>query len=199
MNFVKSLAKQFGPKGIRVNGVAPGSIWTPLQISGGQTQEKLKKSLVQRHLWADRDNRQNLRQFMFNLPPMTPAMLLVRFMVVRRQWPAVKYACPSNETENFLPKNCNMKKIIYWISTVLISAFMLFFAFAYLDHQCKMMAAFASLGYPSYFLNLLEIFKILGVIALLVPGFPNPERMGLCGFYFHFYRCFCFSPCYQSK
>ena len=35
MNFVKSLAKQLGSKGIRVNGVAPGPIWTPLQISGG--------------------------------------------------------------------------------------------------------------------------------------------------------------------
>ncbi|HWB33133.1 MAG TPA: SDR family oxidoreductase [Acidobacteriaceae bacterium] len=41
MNFVKSLAKQLGPKGIRVNGVAPGPIWTPLQVSGGATQEKL--------------------------------------------------------------------------------------------------------------------------------------------------------------
>ncbi|GAB3926093.1 SDR family oxidoreductase [Larkinella terrae] len=42
MNFVKSLAKQLGPKGIRVNGVAPGPIWTPLQPSGGATAEKLK-------------------------------------------------------------------------------------------------------------------------------------------------------------
>ena len=33
MNYVKSLAKQLGPKGIRVNGVAPGPIWTPLQVS----------------------------------------------------------------------------------------------------------------------------------------------------------------------
>ena len=43
MNYVKSLAKQLGPKGIRVNGVAPGPIWTPLQVSGGATQEKLEK------------------------------------------------------------------------------------------------------------------------------------------------------------
>ncbi|WP_337266886.1 SDR family oxidoreductase [Oryzifoliimicrobium ureilyticus] len=41
MNFTKSLAKQLAPKGIRVNGVAPGPIWTPLQVSGGATQEKL--------------------------------------------------------------------------------------------------------------------------------------------------------------
>jgi NAD(P)-dependent dehydrogenase (short-subunit alcohol dehydrogenase family) len=43
MNFVKSLAKQLGPKGIRVNGVAPGPIWTPLQVSGGASMEKLEK------------------------------------------------------------------------------------------------------------------------------------------------------------
>ncbi|MEY2578966.1 MAG: hypothetical protein QOI49_1790 [Verrucomicrobiota bacterium] len=42
-NYVKSLAKQLGPKRIRVNGVAPGPIWTPLQVSGGATQEKLKE------------------------------------------------------------------------------------------------------------------------------------------------------------
>ncbi len=43
MNYVKSLAKQLGPKGIRVNGVAPGPVWTPLQISGGSSEEKYQK------------------------------------------------------------------------------------------------------------------------------------------------------------
>jgi NAD(P)-dependent dehydrogenase (short-subunit alcohol dehydrogenase family) len=43
MNYVKSLAKQLGPKGIRVCGVAPGPVWTPLQVSGGASQEKLEQ------------------------------------------------------------------------------------------------------------------------------------------------------------
>jgi NAD(P)-dependent dehydrogenase (short-subunit alcohol dehydrogenase family) len=43
MNYVKSLAKQLGPRGIRVNAVAPGPIWTPLQVTGGATQEKLER------------------------------------------------------------------------------------------------------------------------------------------------------------
>ncbi len=42
MNFVKSLAKQLASRGIRVNGVAPGPIWTALQVTGGATQEKIK-------------------------------------------------------------------------------------------------------------------------------------------------------------
>jgi NAD(P)-dependent dehydrogenase (short-subunit alcohol dehydrogenase family) len=42
-NFVRSLGKQLATRGIRVNGVAPGPIWTPLQVSGGASQEKLRK------------------------------------------------------------------------------------------------------------------------------------------------------------
>ncbi|TWB15396.1 SDR family oxidoreductase [Nitrospirillum bahiense] len=41
MIFTKGLAKQLAKKGIRVNAVAPGPVWTPLQPSGGQPPEKL--------------------------------------------------------------------------------------------------------------------------------------------------------------
>jgi NAD(P)-dependent dehydrogenase (short-subunit alcohol dehydrogenase family) len=41
LNFSKSLAKQLAPEGIRVNAVAPGPFWTPLQVSGGAQMEKV--------------------------------------------------------------------------------------------------------------------------------------------------------------
>ena len=43
MNFTKSLAKQLAPRGIRVNAVAPGPFWTPLQVSGGHAPDTLPK------------------------------------------------------------------------------------------------------------------------------------------------------------
>ncbi|AOI67678.1 NAD(P)-dependent oxidoreductase [Burkholderia territorii] len=41
-NFTKGLAKQMIQRGIRVNGVAPGPFWTPLQVSGGQTEKNVE-------------------------------------------------------------------------------------------------------------------------------------------------------------
>jgi NAD(P)-dependent dehydrogenase (short-subunit alcohol dehydrogenase family) len=41
--FTKVMAKQLADKGIRVNAVAPGPVWTPLQVCGGQTQKNLEE------------------------------------------------------------------------------------------------------------------------------------------------------------
>lgn len=41
MIFTKGLAKQLAPKGIRVNAIAPGPVWTPLQVTGGQSRDKI--------------------------------------------------------------------------------------------------------------------------------------------------------------
>lgn len=40
-NFTMNLSSYFAPKGIRVNGVAPGPFWTPLQLDGGQPKEDI--------------------------------------------------------------------------------------------------------------------------------------------------------------
>ena len=42
LNFTQSMAKQLAPRGIRVNAVTPGPFWTPLQVSGGATPQKLQ-------------------------------------------------------------------------------------------------------------------------------------------------------------
>lgn len=41
ISLTKSLSEELGSKGIRVNCVAPGPFWSPLQISGGQPQSKI--------------------------------------------------------------------------------------------------------------------------------------------------------------
>ena len=41
ISLTKSLSEEFGDKGIRVNSVAPGPFWSPLQISGGQPQSAI--------------------------------------------------------------------------------------------------------------------------------------------------------------
>jgi uncharacterized membrane protein YphA (DoxX/SURF4 family) len=74
--------------------------------------------------------------------------------------------------------------IIYWISTGLILAMMLFSAVSsFIDNPegAKMMAA---IGYRPYVLHLLAVAKVLGVIAILTPGFPRLKEWAYAGFMF---------------
>lgn len=74
--------------------------------------------------------------------------------------------------------------IIYWVSTALILAMMLFSAassFMENPDGAKMLAA---IGYRPYVLQFLAVAKVLGVIAILTPGFPRLKEWAYAGFTF---------------
>lgn len=64
-------------------------------------------------------------------------------------------------------------KLIFWISTGLFSAFMLFSAYGYLTSE-EMKGAFIHFGFPADFFRIqLAVFKVLGVLALVLPFVPR--------------------------
>lgn len=63
-------------------------------------------------------------------------------------------------------------KIIFGITTGIVSVMMLYSAFSYLTNE-QIKLAFVHLGFPSYFRIELAIAKALGSIVLLLPIFPN--------------------------
>src|ERR1700722_2503756 len=75
-------------------------------------------------------------------------------------------------------------KIAYWIFTILLVALMLFSAIASLRTNPDGLAMMKQLGYPYNVLTLLSVAKILGVIAILVPGFPRLKEWAYAGFTF---------------
>jgi uncharacterized membrane protein YphA (DoxX/SURF4 family) len=78
------------------------------------------------------------------------------------------------------------KLIIYWITTMLVSVMMAMAAFMYLTHAPKAVEGFSSLGYPAYFATILGVFKLLGAIALLAPGYALLKEWAYAGFTFTF-------------
>ena len=70
----------------------------------------------------------------------------------------------------------------YWIATVLLSCLQSLAAFLYLTHYEPVMKAFAQLGYPSYFPNILGVAKASGVLALLWPGMGLIKEWAYAGF-----------------
>ena len=75
-------------------------------------------------------------------------------------------------------------KIIYWISTLWLALGMLSTAIVQLFKLQAEADFITRLGYPTYALTLLAIWKILGVVALLVPKFPLLKEWAYAGFFF---------------
>jgi len=71
---------------------------------------------------------------------------------------------------------------LYWVSTGIIAAVMLMSGVTGLLHVPEAVAGMKHFGYPPYFNSLLGIAKVLGVIALLYPGFPRLKEWAYAGF-----------------
>jgi hypothetical protein len=80
-----------------------------------------------------------------------------------------------------------MKKIniLYWIFTGLFGGFMLFSAIPDIMVVPDAIAFVTTkLGYPQYIIPFLGVAKTLGVIAILIPGFPRIKEWAYAGLFF---------------
>lgn len=75
-------------------------------------------------------------------------------------------------------------KIIYWIATAWLSLGMLSTGLVQLLQMEEEVASMENLGYPIYLLTILGIWKVLGVIAILIPKYPLLKEWAYAGFFF---------------
>jgi len=78
-------------------------------------------------------------------------------------------------------------KIVYWVSTVLLSMAMLQSGIIQLfkiEAALYDVTTIPKLGYPIYFLTILGVWKILGVITILIPKFSLLKEWAYAGFFF---------------
>jgi hypothetical protein len=78
----------------------------------------------------------------------------------------------------------NRNKIIYWIATGLLSFGMAGSGISQLLHQKEMEELIVHVGYPLYFMNIIGVWKILGVIVILAPGLVLLKEWAYAGFFF---------------
>ena len=75
-------------------------------------------------------------------------------------------------------------KIIYWVATLWLCLGMTATGMVQLIHMEEEVSNFSNLGYPAYLMTVLGIWKILGVIAMLLPRFPLLKEWAYAGFFF---------------
>jgi uncharacterized membrane protein YphA (DoxX/SURF4 family) len=76
-------------------------------------------------------------------------------------------------------------KIIYWIITGLFCAFMVFSSLGNVAVNPQSIDLIHThLGYPIYFIRMVGIAKLLGVLAILIPGFPRIKEWAYAGITF---------------
>ncbi|WJE50711.1 DoxX family protein [Bacillus cereus] len=76
------------------------------------------------------------------------------------------------------------KMIAYWTVTLLLAAAIMLSGIGQLMQYGGNVELVTNLGYPLYILTILGIWKVLGVIALVVPGFPRLKEWAHAGIFF---------------
>lgn len=77
-----------------------------------------------------------------------------------------------------------MKIIAYWVTTILGPASFVIGGVLHLARTEQVLATLAHLGYPHYFAYILGTWKILGAVAVVIPGFPRLKEWAYAGFFF---------------
>src|SRR5690554_2953394 len=75
-------------------------------------------------------------------------------------------------------------RIIYWIVTFWLGLGMISTGVVQIMHMEAEVEMMNQLGYPAYFLTIIGVWKLLGVVAVLVPKFPLVKEWAYAGFFF---------------
>lgn len=73
---------------------------------------------------------------------------------------------------------------VYWLSTILLSIGMFSGGMAQLLRVKETVEGIVHLGYPIYFVSIIGVWKVLGVIVLLIPKFSLVKEWAYAGFFF---------------
>jgi uncharacterized membrane protein YphA (DoxX/SURF4 family) len=81
-------------------------------------------------------------------------------------------------------KHERARTIAYWITTILGPASFVIGGYLHLTRDPQVMATLAHLGYPPYFALIIGVWKLLGAIVIVAPGFPRVKEWAYAGFFF---------------
>jgi uncharacterized membrane protein YphA (DoxX/SURF4 family) len=76
------------------------------------------------------------------------------------------------------------KQIWYWIITAILSFCIFSGGIAQAMQVQGVIQGFKPLGYPTYFISIIGVWKVLGIIAILIPGFPLLKEWAYAGIFF---------------
>jgi hypothetical protein len=83
-----------------------------------------------------------------------------------------------------MPQSKKRDKIVYWVFTGLLVLFILLGSFLDISHAPDAVALIRHLGYPVYFVTFIGLIRLLGGIAIVVPGYPKIKEWAYAGLAF---------------